>query len=320
MNAATLGLFLLGFAMLVGGAQFLVRGASSLALRLGVTPLVVGLTVVAYGTSAPEAAVSWRAALAGQADIALGNVVGSNILNVLLILGGSALITPLAVSRRLVRVDVPILLVLSAAVFGVAFSGSIGRGTGAVLLGLAVVYTWFTLTESRRTDPAEVRSELEAAAGSPAGSLGLSLGLVAAGLLALVVGARWLVEAAVGLARSMGVSELVIALTIVALGTSLPEVATSFVAAARGQRDIAVGNVVGSNIFNLVVALGGAAALSPSGVAVSPAALRFDLPVMLGVAIVCLPLLASGRRLDRLEGALLLLAYGVYTASLMGLP
>jgi cation:H+ antiporter len=315
-----LSLFLAGFLLLVAGAQLLVKGAARLALRLGLPPLVVGLTVVAYGTSAPEAAVSWRAALLGQSDIALGNVVGSNILNVLLILGGSALITPLAVSRRLVRVDVPLLLALSLAVYAVALSGSIGRLSGLALLGLAGGYTWFTLRESRASDPPEVRRDLEAGAGEPSGPLAWNLALVTAGFATLVLGARWLVRASVELARSAGVSELVIALTIVALGTSLPEVATSFVAAARGQRDIAVGNVVGSNIFNLVVVLGGCAALSPGGIAVSPAALGFDLPLMLGVAAVSLPFLASGYRLDRREGTLLLLAYAAYTTYLVARP
>ena len=308
-----------GFALLVVGAELLVRGAVRLAAAAGVSSLVVGLTVVAFGTSAPELAVSVGAGLGGQADIALGNVVGSNILNVLLILGVSALIVPLSVARQLVRLDVPLMIGVSLATAGMALDGRVGRVEGLMLCSGLVWYVWWSIRVSRRHPPSEVSGEVTADARGHhtttwwLGSAALTLG----GLGLLVLGARFMVDGAVAMARVLGVSELVIGLTVIAAGTSLPEVATSVVAAIRGQRDIAVGNVVGSNIFNLLGVLGLTAMVSPHGVGVAGAVLAFDLPVMLAVAIVCLPVFFTGSTISRAEGALLLAYYGLYLAYLL---
>ena len=313
----TLVLFLAGIALLIFGADLLVRGASRIALALGVSPLVVGLTVVAFGTSAPESAVSVKAALAGQADIAYGNVVGSNVFNVLFILGLSALVAPLLVDRQLMRRDVPIMIGSALLLPALALDGRLGRLDGALLFLGIVAYTAFSVVASRRE--AAARRDAAAESGPPEapGSWGTNLLLVVAGLGMLVLGARWLVDGAVALARSFGVSELVIGLTIVAAGTSLPEVATSVLAAWRGQREIAVGNVVGSNIFNVLCVLGLAGLVAPSGVPVAAQALAFDTPVMIAVSVACLPIFFTGHVIARWEGALFLFFYIAYAAFLV---
>jgi cation:H+ antiporter len=308
---APLAVFVAGLVALIAGGNALVHGASSLARRLGLSPLVIGLTVVAWGTSAPELAVSLPAALRGQADIALGNVVGSNIVNLLGVIGASALAAPLFVSDRLVRLDVPILIGLSFATYLMAFDGRIGTVDGALLALAGVAYTVFAIRTSR-ADPQSAATRPPATRAAVAASLGF----VMAGLALLALGGHWMVESATVMARAFGVSELVIGLTIVAVGTSLPEAAASVIAAWRGERDIAVGNAVGSNIFNLVTVLGLTALASGGRVAVAPAALAFDLPVMVAVALACLPIFFTGQRVERWEGALLLAYYAAYTAYL----
>jgi cation:H+ antiporter len=312
MSALPLVLFVLGLLVLVVGAELLVRGASRLAVAAGVSPLVVGLTVVAFGTGSPELAVSVGASLGGRADLALGNVVGSNIFNVLFILGLSALITPLVVARQLVRLDVPLMIAVSVAVWLLALDGRVARLEGGLLFAALVLYTIWSIQQARRESAASAVAPV-GRRGSPA--VDVVTIVVALGLL--VLGAGWLVDGAGSLARALGVSELVIGLTIVAAGTSLPEVATSLVAGIRGERDIAVGNVVGSNIFNLLGVLGLAAAVGPAGVRVSTAALGFDVPVMTAVAVGCLPIFFTGHRISRWEGALFLgyyVAYVLYLA------
>jgi cation:H+ antiporter len=351
-----------GLALLLGGAELLVHGASKLALRLGMAPLVIGLTIVAFGTSAPELAIGIDAALGGSPDIALGNVVGSNIANVLLILGLAAMARPLVVQRQLVWLDVPVMVLMSAVVVVLAYDNAIGRFEGGVLVLLGVAYTVVLLRLARRNGGASAKAEAafgdagsvapaaahgalpaRAAAGPtgpaadvhasgstgddvdaggsppalPRGMARRNLALVAIGLVLLVVGARWLVQAAVGIAGALGVDDLVIGLTVVAVGTSLPEIATSLSAVRRGEGDMAVGNVVGSNIFNLLVVLGATAAVAPDGVAVSAAALRFDLPVMTAVAVACLPIFFTGHCIQRWEGALFFGYYVAYTAYLL---
>jgi cation:H+ antiporter len=305
-------LFLVGLLLLSGGGHALVVGASALAGRLGLSSLVIGLTVVAWGTSAPELAVSLGAALRGQGDMALGNVVGSNIINILGVLGVSALVTPLVVSRRLVWHDVPVLLALSAAVWVLGADGRIGRGEGMLLFALGVLYTVFTVRTSRR----ERRQAQAAGPSSALGALPAAL-LVGLGVAALVLGAHWLVEAGTAFARALGVGELVIGLTVVAVGTSLPEGAASIVAAWRGERDMAVGNAVGSNIFNIVNVLGLTALASRGGVPVPEAARHFDVPVMIAVAAACLPIFFSGHRIARWEGALFVAYYAAYVLFLV---
>jgi cation:H+ antiporter len=302
-----------GLALLLVGAEVLIRGASRLALATGLSPLVVGLTVVAFGTSTPELAISLDAALRGSPDIAVGNVVGSNIANVLLILGLSALVAPLIVARQLIRLDVPVMVLISGLVLFLAMDGRLARWEGLLLVGLGVLYTVALIRIGLR-DGARVGDDIDAA---PAGAWWLNALLILVGLALLILGARWLVEAAVTIATGLGVSELVIGLTVVAVGTSMPEIATSILATLRGQREIAVGNVIGSNIFNLLVVLGATASLSPAGVGVSDAAIRFDLPVMTAVAVACLPIFFTGHCIRRWEGALFLGYYVAYTAYLL---
>jgi len=306
--------FVVGTGLLIVGAELLVRGASRLARGVGISPLVVGLTVVAYGTSAPELAVSVRSALAGQADLALGNVVGSNIFNVLFILGLSAIVTPLVVPQQIVRLDVPIMIGVTLLTMVFALDGRLSVVESAVLLAGAVGYTVFLIRASKSESAAvadEYAAEFSGAASGRSDILA-QIGLVVAGLALLVLGARWLVDAAIAMARAVGVSELVIGLTIVAAGTSMPEVATSVLAAFRGERDIAVGNVVGSNIFNVLAVLG-LSGMAGGGIDVAPAVLSFDLPVALAVAVACLPITFSGHRIARWEGLLFLTYYVAYT-------
>lgn len=301
-------LLLAGLVVLVGGAELLVRGAARLATALGVSSLVIGLTVVAYGTSAPELAVSSVAAVQGRADIALGNVVGSNILNILVVLGASALIAPLVVSRQLVRVEVPLMIAASLALLLLGSDGSIGRGEALLLLAGAVTYTAVLLVKARKEGAAAAE---EADASKPARVPWVgSIALVLVGLGLLVLGADWLVRSATAIARALGMSELVIGLTVVAIGTSLPELATSLMAAVRGERDMAVGNVIGSNLFNILLILGVAGTLGDVNVA--PAALRFDIPVMIAVAVACLPVFFTRGSIGRSEGAMFLLYYLAY--------
>lgn len=289
------------------GAELLVRGASRLAAAAGISPLVIGLTVVAFGTSAPEMAVSVKAALGGQADVALGNVIGSNTFNVLFILGLSAAIAPLAVASQLIRVDVPLTIGVSSLVLLLAWDGTLGRVDGAVLFSGILIYTGLLLYAAKGRQAVDAEQ-----AKAPRGLLGAA-GLSLAGLGLLVWGSDLLVNGAVAIAEALGVSNLVIGLTIVAAGTSLPELVTSVVASVRGERDIAVGNVVGSNLFNLLGVLGAGALAAPAGIAVEPSVLAFDLPVMLAVSAACLPIFFTGMTIARWEGLLLLGFYAAYT-------
>lgn len=306
-------LVLAGAALLYGGAEGLVRGASSLALRLGMTPLVIGLTVVAFGTSMPELVVSVEAALAGKGSLAVGNVVGSNIGNVGLILGLSALIAPLAVQARIIRLDMPLLVLVSAGVAVLLLDGAMGRGEAALLVGSLLLYVGFTVRASRR-ESAAVAKEFEEGLARPTGSAALDAVLVLGGLALLAIGARLLVSGATTIAEAAGVEEAVIGLTVVAIGTSLPELATSVVAALKGEGDIAVGNVVGSNLFNILGILGIAALVRPLS---SGGIGAVDLWVMLGAAVLLLPMMWTGRRVSRLEGGVLVAGYVAYVAYLL---
>ncbi|MDY0048164.1 MAG: calcium/sodium antiporter [Thauera propionica] len=311
-------MFVLGLTVLVIGADVLVRGASRLAVSFGVSPLVVGLTVVAFGTSAPEMAVSVGSALNGNPDLAIGNVVGSNIANILLILGISALITPLLVDEQIIRQEIPIMIGASALLVVMALDGSIGRIEAAALFGLVVAYTVFLIVQSRRASKnVQDEFETEIPTSNWDRHWAVQVALIVVGLVMLVQGAGWLVDAAVAFARAFGVSDLVIGLTVVAVGTSMPEIATSIVAAIRGQRDIAVGNVVGSNVFNILAVLGVTGLVSSGGLPVSDAARNFDLWVMLAVAFACLPIMISGREIARWEGGVFIAYYAIYTAWLV---
>lgn len=308
-----LAFFLIGGLFLIGGAEMLVRGASRLALSAGISPLVIGLTVVAFGTSSPELAVSVGASLSGQADVALGNVIGSNIFNVLLILGLSATITPLIVAHQLVRIDVPIMIATSILTLILALDGRVGQLDGLLLLASGATYTLFLIRQSRLAVPANGEMPVE----SNQGNWVANALFIVGGLALLVLGARWLVDAAVTTATLLGLSELVIGLTIVAAGTSLPEVATSVLASLRGERDIAVGNVVGSNIFNVLLVLGAGSAVTSAGMPVPIGTLTFDLPVMIGVSVAALPIFFTGYRIARWEGIVFLGYYFTYTTLLI---
>jgi len=311
--------FVLGLTALVAGAELLVRGAARLALTLGISPLVVGLTVVAFGTSSPEVAVSVGAAFSGQIDVAVGNVVGSNIFNVLFILGLSALITPLLVHAQLIRQEVPIMIGVSVLFIALAVDGAISRFDAALMIGLLLVYTVFLVVQSRRQNhslTAQMEDELPPARRWDA-HWAVQVLLIIAGLSLLVLGSRWLVDAATAFAKAMGVSELVIGLTIVAAGTSMPEVATSIMAALRSQRDIAVGNVVGSNIFNILGCLGLSGLVAADGLPVAAAALNFDIWIMLAVALACLPVFITGHEIARWEGGVFFGYYIAYTVYLI---
>lgn len=321
-------LLAVGLVALVAGAELLVRGASQIALRLGISSLLVGLTVVAFGTSAPELAVSVTSGINGQPDIALGNVVGSNILNVLLILGLSALLAPLVVHRGLVTAELPIMIVVSFLVIVMSADGQIGRLEGGLLsFGLLVFVGWQIVQARRQARTSESERELlpesDRDGKSPGFGTGrvrflsVQIGLIAGGLVLMVLGAGWMVDGATRLTLALGVSELVISLTVVACGTSLPELATSATAALRGERDIAVGNVVGSNIFNILGVLGVSAAVSPQGIKVAEQALWFDIPVMIAAAVLCWPILFSGYLISRREGAFFLACYAAYVSVLV---
>jgi cation:H+ antiporter len=314
-------LFAVGLVALIGGAELLVRGAGRLALAFGISPLVIGLTVVAFGTSSPEVAVSVGAAASGKVDLAVGNVVGSNIFNVLFILGISAVITPLVVAQQLIRQEVPLMIGISLLLFSFAFDGVLARAEAGVLFAGIVAYTVFLIRQSRKETSAAVKQEYDAEFSGKRqggkGTMAVNLALVAVGLALLVIGSRWLVDGAIAFARHFGISEAVIGLTIVAAGTSLPEVASSIVAAVRGERDIAVGNVIGSNIFNILGCLGLAGLVAAEPLTIAPSILAFDLPVMLAVAVACLPIFVTGASVARWEGVVFLGYYVAYTAYLI---
>jgi cation:H+ antiporter len=304
-----------GLIVLVIGGEFLVRGASTLASVLRIPPLVIGLTVVAFGTSSPELVVSLRSAFTGNADIALGNVVGSNIFNVLFILGLSAMIVPLIVSEHLIRQDVPLMVAASVLLFFLSLDGQLARLDGLLLsIGLLAYIAWCIYRVRLERSEVGEQGTLDAAAGSVGNRAVLvQIFLCLLGLSLLAFGSKWLVEGSVLIARHLGVSELIIGLTIVAAGTSLPEAVTSVLAAWRGERDIAVGNIVGSNLFNILCVLGFSSLIAPHGLAISSDALRFDIPVMIAVALACLPIFFSGRLIARWEGALFFAYFAAYT-------
>jgi cation:H+ antiporter len=302
------------------GAEFSVRAAVRLAASLKVRPLIIGLTVVAMGSSAPQMAVSVQAAFSSSPDISVGSVMGSNIFNVLVTLGLCALIIPLRVARQLVRVDIPLMIGASLLVFALSYNGELSAFDGAVLLLALLAYLLILARRSRKQLPTNPPINLLTSRSQQF----ISLATMVFGLVLLVMGGRLMVDAAVIIAQDLGLSERVIGLTVIAGSTSLPALSTSLIAASRGERDIAVGNVIGSNLFNLLGVLGLTALIAPTPLSISPNALDFDLPVMLAVAALCLPVFYSGYRVTRSEGLLLLalyLAYGLHIVSFTtGMP
>ena len=296
-----------GFIILTLGAEALVRGASAIALRLGITPLIIGLTIVAFGTSAPELAVSVKSALAGNSGIALGNVIGSNIANIGLILAITALIRPIQVQSQVVKRDIPLMILASMLFWGLLLDGELSLIDGVVLLSLLVGYLTFSYISSKNSKNEE---EIEAGPNNPL----LSGLFILVGISMLVGGGILFVNGAVDLAKTFGVSEVIIGLTIVAIGTSMPELVTSVIAALKGQSDIAIGNVVGSNLFNILGILGVTAIVHPvSSLGFQP----FDFMVMLALAIVILPFAWTGLRIGRREGSVLLVTYLGYMGYLI---
>jgi len=313
MNTTAL-FFLLGVGLLALGGDLVVRGASGFALAAGLSRLVVGLTVVGAGTSAPELAVCIQAALDGRGGIAIGNVVGSNIANILLILGAAAVVRPFSVPRAAVRRDLPIAIGATLLLITLAMDGSLTRKDGAVLVLVLVAELAYTVREERKAALANptitfIRNGRETLA---------QVGITVAGLGLLVLGARWVVMGAVAGARALGWSELVIGLTVVAVGTSLPELVASSASALRGQGGLAVGNVFGSNIFNFLGVLGVTLLASPSPLPVERSTILVDLPIALAAVVLCIPILGRGLRIGRVEGGALLSCFVVYTLLTLG--
>ncbi|MEP2776041.1 MAG: calcium/sodium antiporter [Luteolibacter sp.] len=308
---------IIGLVLLVFAADYLVKGAASIAAAVGVSPLVVGLTVVAFGTSAPELAVSVAAAFKGQADIAVGNVVGSNIFNILVVVGVSALIIPLVVHRQLIRLDLPVMIFLSGLLYVVSMDGLISRFDGIILFALAIAYVGLLVWESKHGGKAPGMDELEELIEGGDPKWAKNIFLIVIGIAGLTGGSHLLVKGAVEIATYFGVSQLVIGLTIISVGTSLPEVATSVMAAIKGERDIAIGNVVGSNIFNIVTVLGLASIVSPNGIGVAREALDFDMLFMIAIAVASFPVFFLGYRVGRINGFFFVAFYVAYVFYLL---
>ncbi|MCK5391233.1 MAG: calcium/sodium antiporter [Deltaproteobacteria bacterium] len=302
--ALSILLFVVGLILLFLGGEGLVKGASRIARILGISPVVIGLTVVAFGTSAPEFVVGLIAALKGASDIVLGNIIGSNISNIGLILGIGALISPLVIQIRLIKVEVPIMIALSLILYGLAWSLNLGILQGIFLFGALIAFTIYTYFGSKK-EPAQIEEEFEEYVGS-GNSVWKQVAFIVLGLTGLVIGARLVVDSAIFIARIAGVSELVISITAVAIGTSLPELSTTIIAAIRKEHDIIVGNIIGSNIFNIGI-LGVVSMVHP--VTVDSSLLRFEFPVMIFFSVLLLPLMITGKRVGRLEGLLLLALY-----------
>ncbi len=304
-------LVIAGLALLYGGAEGLVRGSASLALRLGMTPLIVGLTVVAFGTSMPELLVSVKASLAGQGGIAVGNVVGSNVFNIAVILALGAIVRPLHVEFQLIRFDVPFMVFSGALAAFFLRDGNISRGEGAILIVLLVTYIVASIVIARRKKTPKVEADFADVVKPGPGGVFLDLVFIVGGLAVLVLGSRLLVDGAIVIARSFGVTEAVIGLTIVAAGTSTPELAATIVASIKKEADIAVGNVIGSNVFNSLFILGTAGLIHPLS---ADGVTMIDLGVMLAVSALALPFMWTGFVLRRWEGFVLMAIYLGYLA------
>lgn len=319
----TILLFIAGLVALIGGAELFLKGVDHFGLKWGVSPVVMGLTVVAFATGAPELAISIKAASTGSADLVLGNIIGSNIANILLILGIVAILKPINITRRIIRIDVPMVIGASLLVFILAFDGSLTTFDGVIFIAGLLCYSLFTFfqikKERKKGKETEIfeygESEDELASGTF--FYIKNIGFLLIGLALIVLGANWMVESAVTIARLLGLSELVIGLTIVSIGTSLPEVATSVASARKGNADIAVANVMGSNLYNVLLTLGLTLIIAPTALDVSAQALGFDLPFMVAVSIVCVPIFIAGFNLTRSDGIIFLFYYTSYLTYLV---
>lgn len=309
--------FAAGLISLIIGAELLVRGASRFASLLGISSLIIGLTVVSFGTSSPELSVSLQSALSGQADISIGNVVGSNIFNILFILGISALITPLVVSKQLIKLDVPIMIFVSFLLLLFSLDGKLSKLDGFILFLGIISYLILLIKLNNKNISNTDSFDRNKREKNNLKNIVIYTIMIIFGLVCLVFGSKLLVQSSVTIAEHFGLSKLLIGLTIVAAGTSLPEVATSVVAALKGERDIAVGNIVGSNIFNILVILGLTGIIAPNGIAVSESAIRFDIPVMIAVAVACLPIFFTRNIISRWEGLFFVAYYAFYITYLV---
>jgi cation:H+ antiporter len=311
--AANVLWFLAGLAALVVGAEVMVRGGAKVASRFGISSLVVGLTVVSIGTSAPELAVGVVAALEDNGALAVGNIAGTNVVNLLLVLGLSALILPLALEMRTMRFELPVMAGAAILLWLLAVDGVLSRLDGLVLTVGAVVYTVAVVRTARRESQESQSATAEFTAAYPkpevSGRTAVHVGMMLAGIAIIVVGAERLVEAAVGMAREFGVSDALIGLTVVAIGTSAPELVTTIVSTVRGERDIAVGNLLGSSIYNILLILGVTCLVPAHGLALPSELVRVDIPIMVAVAVACVPIFVSGRRVSRIEGGAMVGAY-----------
>lgn len=320
---SVLALCFAGLATLILGADLITRGGAGLAARLGLPPIVVGLTVVAIGTSTPELAVAIQASAQGDGALAIGNVAGANIINLLLVLGLSAILLPIPLRLQTIRVELPVAVFATLILVGLAVDGRLTRMEGGLLLAGAVAYTvlvvWLALGESRAAKlafTAEFTPPVERGRDALRGAA-WELALLAAGIAIILVGAEWFVNGAVGLARLWGVSEAFIGVTIVALGTTSPELATTIISVAKKQRDIGLGNLLGSCTYNVLLVVGAGALAANGGILIPPEFLGFDLPVMALAVLACAPLFMSGRRLDRFEGCVLVAGYVAFLSYLI---
>jgi cation:H+ antiporter len=313
--------FLAGLGALVVGAEVMVRGSARAASRLGISPIVVGLTVVSIGTSMPELAVGVVAASEGSGALAVGNIAGTNVVNMLFVLGLSALILPLAIEMRTLRFELPVMAAAAILLWVLAANGVLSRVDGLILVIGAIAYTVAVIRASRRERREAVAEFAEAYPADGTRTNGhrtvLDIGMMIAGIAVVVLGAEWLVDAAVGMAREFGVSDALIGLTVVAIGTSAPELVTTVVSTLRGERDIAVGNLLGSSIYNILLILGVTCLVPAHGLELTPALVRIDIPIMVGVTLACIPIFISGRRVGRFEGGAMVGAYVAYLAFLL---
>tara|TARA_R110002124_G_scaffold194919_2_gene361968 strand:+ start:8466 stop:9560 length:1095 start_codon:yes stop_codon:yes gene_type:complete len=314
-------IFIAGLAALVGGAELFLKGVDHFGVKWRVSPLIMGLTVVAFATGAPELAISLQAAISGNADLVLGNIIGSNIANILLILGISAMIKPLVVKLRVVQIDVPIVIAASILLYIIAFDGELTTLDGVwLLLGLVAysVFTFFQIKKERSNQPEE--TDFEAAERKLASGwffYAKNIGYLIVGMGLIVQGSDWMVQSAVEIATILGLSQLVIGLTIVSIGTSLPEVATSIATIRKGNTDMAVANVLGSNLYNILLTLGLTVVIAPNILDVSAAAIAFDLPFMVAVSVVCIPIFVAGFDITKTDGSIFLFYYGSYLTYLV---
>ncbi|MGS1097054.1 calcium/sodium antiporter (plasmid) [Aquamicrobium terrae] len=312
---------LFGLSLLVAGSEMVVRAGSRLAALIGIPPILIGLTIVAVGTSTPELAVGIEAALQGNGSLAVGNIAGTNSFNILFILGLSALLMPLSLEMRTLRFDLPVMTTAALALLAMAWDGMLTRVEGMALFLAGIAYTGAIIRWARRESRAVIAEFSREYPVPPANGhtrkAGTSLMVLLAGIAIVVVGAEWLVHGAVDLARMMGVSDAFIGLTIVAIGTSSPELVTTIVSTLRQERDIAVGNLLGSSVYNILFILGITALAPSTGISVEPALVHIDIPVMGAAAIACVPIFLSGRQVTRAEGTAFVTAYLAYLAYLV---